>query len=66
MKRFLPLLIIALLSSTAIAQYRTETKFDLRVGANYSQLETNFIEDPAGRIAPAVIFFCRSSIRKNL
>lgn len=65
MKRFLPLLLIALASSNAVAQYRTETKFGLRLGANYSELETNFIEDPAARIAPAVIFFAEVPLGKT-
>ena len=57
MKQFLPFIMLALISSTTIAQYRTETKFGIRFGANYSDLETNLLEDPESRIAPAVIFF---------
>jgi len=57
MKRIILLLLVVSFSTAAVAQYRSETKFGLRLGANYSTLETDLFEDPESRIGSSVTFF---------
>jgi hypothetical protein len=57
MIRYLLIATILLSTVTSLAQNRSETKFGLRLGANYSELESDFFEDATSRIAPSVTFF---------
>ncbi|WP_082438620.1 outer membrane beta-barrel protein [Nonlabens sp. YIK11] len=57
MKHILLLALIASFSMTSIAQIRNETSYGVRLGANYSDLETDLFEDAENRIAPSVTFF---------
>lgn len=65
MKQIILLVLITFFTAISVAQVRTETKFGLRLGANYSDLETDFIEDTDSRIAPAVIFFAEIPLGKT-
>lgn len=57
MKKIVLLLIVASFTTAAVAQSRFETTYGLRLGANYSDLETDRFEDAENRIAPSVTFF---------
>ncbi len=57
MKKIILLLLAVCTYSTSEAQVRNETTFGIRIGLNYSDLETDFFEDPDSRIAPEVLFF---------
>ncbi len=57
MKKLILFLTLAIVTSAAYAQVRNQTAYGMRLGANFSTLDTDFIDDPSGRIAPSVTFF---------
>ena len=57
MKKLLLICITLGACNLGASQIRNETTYGIRLGANYSDLETNYFTDAEPRIAPEVIFF---------
>ncbi|BAO56668.1 porin family protein [Nonlabens marinus] len=57
MKKLLLICIALGVFNFSAAQVRSETTYGIRLGLNYSNLETDYFSDSDSRIAPEVLFF---------